>query len=139
MKIEAHYVTRVLHFRNGICSLDTALLLIGGAGKVQAYTTFETVYSIPANEVNFVSSPDARGTLGILWSCHFTIVACTWSILHLNVPEQRDGRDPGWQGDLKWKAKSPWSNFKWMLVTMFAPELILGKAFGDLMAARKFS
>lgn len=37
-----------------------------------------------------MSSPDSRGTLDILWSSLFTIIACTWTIQHLNIPEQRN-------------------------------------------------
>jgi hypothetical protein len=44
--------------------------------------------TIPAG-TNFVYSPDIRGTQNILWSCIFTIIACTWTIQHLNVPRQR--------------------------------------------------
>jgi len=60
------------------------------------------------------------------------IIACTWTVQHLNVPEQREGRDPGWRGDLKWRLKSTWQTTKWMLITIIAPELILGKAWGDV-------
>jgi len=41
----------------------------------------------------------------MLWSSLFTIIARTWTILHLSVPEQQDGRDPGWKADLKWGLK----------------------------------
>jgi hypothetical protein len=65
------------------------------------------------------------------------IIACTWTIQHLNVPEQREGRDPGWRGDLKWRLKSTWQTTEWMLITIIAPELILGKAWGDVDDARE--
>lgn len=78
-----------------------------------------------------------RGTLDILWSCLFTIFACTWTIQHLNVPEQRHGRDKSKLGCIKWLLKGPLNSTKWMLITAFAPELILGKAWSDLSAARK--
>lgn len=55
-----------------------------------AYTSFQPTCTIPNSTVNFVASPGMRGSLDILWSCLFTILACTWSIQHLNVPEQRD-------------------------------------------------
>jgi hypothetical protein len=65
------------------------------------------------------------------------IIACTWTIQHLNIPEQREGRDPGWRGDLKWQLKSTWQTTKWMLITIIAPEIILGKAWGDADNAKK--
>jgi hypothetical protein len=98
---------------------------------------------VPTTSVNYVSSPDTRGTLDIVWSCIFTIFACTWTIQHLNVPEQRD-RDPEKKGRLwaiwywfKWEAKGFWTQFKWMIATMLAPELILGKAIGEFAASLK--
>jgi hypothetical protein len=33
--------------------------------------------------------------------------------------------------------KGPWTKFKWMVATILAPELILGKAVGDFVAARR--
>jgi hypothetical protein len=104
---------------------------------VQAYTVFETTCKTPTTNVNFVSSPDSRGTLDILWSSLFTIFACTWTIQHLNVPEQREGRDRGWKGDLKWMLKGVYTSVKWMLLTMVAPEIVIGKALADLMQAKE--
>jgi hypothetical protein len=104
---------------------------------VQAYTVFETTCKTPTTNVNFVSSPDSRGTLDILWSSLFTIFACTWTIQHLNVPEQREGRDRGWKGDLKWMLKGVYTSVKWMLLTMVAPEFIIGKACGDFIQAKE--
>lgn len=100
-----------------------------------AYTEFHTKCSIPLESFNFVTSADTRGTLDILWSCLFTIFACTWTVQHLNVPEQRHGRDKGIWGDIWWLLKGPLNSAKWMLVTVIAPELILGKAVADLSAA----
>ncbi|MCJ1354950.1 MAG: hypothetical protein MMC33_004940 [Icmadophila ericetorum] len=102
-----------------------------------AYTTFESDCTIPGKKVNFVASSGTRGTLGILWSAAFTIFACTWTIQHLNVPEQRQGRDPGTVGDMKWKLKGLWTTAKWMLLTMVAPEVVLVKAYADFLNARK--
>jgi len=49
---------------------------------------FHSIYSLPPEGTRFVSSPNARGTLDILWSCLSILVIGTWSILHLNVPPQ---------------------------------------------------
>jgi len=118
--------------------LATRILLpFSLAVTCHGYSTFETNCSIPSISFNFVSSPESRGTLDILWSSIFTIVACTWTILHLNVPEQRKKKDLGhglWC-DFKWTLKGVWTNLKWMLFTMIAPEFILGKAIGDLASA----
>jgi hypothetical protein len=49
------------------------------------------------------------------------------------VPEQRKkkDRDHSRWCDFKWALKGFWTNLKWMLFTMIAPEFILGKAVGD--------
>ena len=101
-----------------------------------AYTTFDTNCTHPSTSVSFVSSVNARGTIDILWSSLFTILACTWTVLHLNVPEQRQDRDTGWRGDIKWAVKACLTSAKWMLITILAPELLLGKYTGDLIGAR---
>jgi hypothetical protein len=144
------------------------LLFLCLATGSHAYTRFDTTCTLPTGLVNFVSSPDSRGTLDILWSCLFTIVACTWTIQHLNIPEQRDNlkanmkrrRDrynfrlentrffsrlrydikegiKAFWDDLRCRAEDFWTNLKWMLFTMLAPEFILGKAIGDFVAVWK--
>jgi hypothetical protein len=101
---------------------------------VKGYETFETRCTGPSTTVNFVSSADKRGTLDILFSCLFTLVACTWTVQHLNVPEQREGRDPGWLGNIKWTLKRTWTSTKWMLITVLAPEYLLAKGLSDWQA-----
>src|SRR5580704_12200330 len=103
----------------------TILFLVASA---EAYTKFDPTCSLPDKTVNFVSSADSRGTLDILWSSLFTIIACTWTIQHLNVPEQRNGRNPGWVGSLKWRLSRFLQSTKWMIITMIAPELIMALA-----------
>lgn len=56
-------------------------------------STFTTNCSLPTERTTFVTAPNTRGTLQILWSSLFTIFICIWSVQHLNVPEQRDGGD----------------------------------------------
>jgi hypothetical protein len=112
-------------------SLTAVLLLVLLLASTDAYKTFETVCSKPSDVVNYVSSADTRSTLDILWSCLLTTIACTWSVQHLNVPEQRDGRDPGLLGDIKWSVKRTWTSTKWMLATAIAPEMLLWKGWAD--------
>jgi len=63
------------------------------------------------------------------------ILACTWTVQHLNVPEQRNGRDPGLVGDLKWNLKPFLRSTKWMLITAIAPEFVIGMACYELVWA----
>src|SRR5947207_12765393 len=90
-----------------------------------AYTTFHTNCTAPSTSVNFVLSNETRGTLDILWSCLFTIIACTWTVQHLNVPEQRENRDPGRLGDIKWAMKLTCTSINWWLSIYQAPEVVL--------------
>jgi hypothetical protein len=106
---------------------------------VQAYSEFLTTCTTPPSRTNYVSSPDTRGTLDIIWSCFFTIIACTWTIQHLNVPEQssHDSQGTRWYQFWRWDLRGPRRSLKWMFVTIIAPEYILGKALADLSAARQ--
>ena len=65
----------------------------------------------------WVSQPDGRGTLAILQSCLITLALCSWSVLFLNVPAERDGH----LSFLMTKAR-------WMLFTIFFPEMLTGVA-----------
>ncbi|OBT90104.1 hypothetical protein VE02_02545, partial [Pseudogymnoascus sp. 03VT05] len=115
----------------------TLVLVCAFSQVAQAYTTFEPECTNPKEAVNFVASPPTRGTLDILWSSLFTIFACTWTVLHLNVPEQRNGRDPGTWGDLKWGMKAFWGKAKWMLTTVLAPEFLLYYGTSRLLNSRE--
>jgi len=116
--------------------MSHSLVLLALVGLARGYTTFKTQCTSPSVSVGFVSGADVRGTIDILWSCLFTIVACTYSVLHLNIPEQRWGRDPGQMGDIKWMVKRTWASLRYMLITMIAPELLLAKYWGDLWDAK---
>ena len=70
------------------------------------------------------SEPDGRGTWSILWSCLATIFICTWSALHLDIPE-RHGR---WYLFLR--------NIRFMLLAAVAPEYILAISADTLFKAR---
>ncbi|SPQ26511.1 63aeee19-6ec6-4c30-a660-662427c28541 [Thermothielavioides terrestris] len=74
--------------------------------------------------VGWVAGPSGRGTLNLVWSCVVTIFACTWTVLHLNVPGLHEGP---WQRALR-KAK-------WMAINVLFPEFILSKAVCDLRQA----
>jgi hypothetical protein len=84
--------------------------------------------------VSHISS--TRTVFDILWSCLFTIFACTWTVQHLNVPPQREeSGDPEWKGDLKYAAKNFWTSAKWMMITVLAPEVLITLNAGHLLAA----
>ena len=71
--------------------------------------------------------PDGRGTWSLLWSCFATIFICTWSVLHLDVPNDHD----------------PWfllsQKVLFMLLTVIAPEYTLWDAATRFFEARGLS
>lgn len=84
--------------------------------------------TLPAHDVSYVGSPNVRSTLDMLWTSLATIIACTYSVLHLNVPEQRDGCDPGWQGDVQWGTRRLLTSVKWTIITILGPDYLLAKS-----------
>ncbi|KAF2817076.1 uncharacterized protein BDZ99DRAFT_8476 [Mytilinidion resinicola] len=60
----------------------------------------------------------------LVWTCLTTIIACTWTILHLNVPHPTE---------------STWTiirrKAKWMIATILFPEFIFSKAICELHMA----
>ncbi|KAI1068921.1 hypothetical protein LB507_006154, partial [Fusarium sp. FIESC RH6] len=74
--------------------------------------------------VGWQTGPRDRGTVTLIWGCVTTIFACSWTILHLNVPALTD---------------SAWTRFlrkaKWMAITIVFPEFILSEAICDLRLA----
>ncbi|KIW24682.1 uncharacterized protein PV07_10384 [Cladophialophora immunda] len=97
--------------------------------------TFHTNCTVPSGNFNFVTAPNTRGTLGILWNCIGTLVLCTWTVLHLNVPEQWTPQNKI-QG-FRRRLERFGTKLKWMTITLFAPEFILGKAYSDNCSARR--
>jgi hypothetical protein len=100
-------------------------------------STFSTNCTLPTQTTTIISGANIRGTFDILWSSLFTIFICIWTVQHLNVPEQRKGRDPGWCGDLKWAWKGFFTKFKWMIFTLILPEFIFAKACAERIVAQK--
>jgi hypothetical protein len=98
---------------------------------------FSTECTLPTESTTLVSGANIRGTFDILWSGLFTIFICIWTVQHLNVPEQRNGRDQGWRGDLKWAWKTVFTKLKWMAFTLILPEFLVAKAFAERQAAKK--
>ncbi|KAL8867326.1 MAG: hypothetical protein Q9174_005734 [Haloplaca sp. 1 TL-2023] len=60
----------------------------------------------------WVPEPDGRGTWSLLTTCIITISLCVWSAVHLNVPQHQSQHSKYWR------------KFKWVLLGLFAPELV---------------
>lgn len=63
----------------------------------------------------WMSEPDVkqRGTANILYTCFFTIYACTWTALHLNIAHR----------DLSTRRRL-FRKLQWMVIAILAPEYI---------------
>lgn len=80
--------------------------------------------AIDDTPIGWQASPSRRGTLAIIENCLFTIIACTWSIQHLNIP--RLGEIP---------RKTLLRQCKWTVFTLFFPELIMVHAILEFVMA----
>lgn len=83
--------------------------LVALATPVESLTSFDTNCTLPSHSFNYVQGPNTRGSLQIVWSCLATLFASTYTILHLSIPKQRDGRDGGYSRYLRtwWKRVDP--------------------------------
>lgn len=91
-----------------------------------AFTRFDPQCTFPVISVNFVSGPPIRGVLGIIWTCLATVITCTYSVLHLNVPDPHES----------WHVHRL-KEIGWTLITMVAPEIILAKTTMDFFKAKR--
>ncbi|KAF6832712.1 hypothetical protein CMUS01_06818 [Colletotrichum musicola] len=74
----------------------------------------------PASSVN---SPTVRGSVEILWTCLVTLVACVYTVLHLNIPS-KTGR---------------WASFldklRWVCIAIMLPEIVVHLGSQQLLQA----
>jgi hypothetical protein len=82
--------------------------------------------TITASRRGWVGGPDERGTLDIVWSCISTLFICLWSMLHLNVPSQKD---------TFWNIF--WRKARWLLLGVLAPEVPMLFACGQWASAKR--
>jgi len=102
-----------------------------------AFSSFHTNCTLPHGSYNYLGAPNVRSTLDITWSSLATIIACTFTVLHLNVPEQRDNRDAGWTSDVKWWWKSFQPTLQWTAIAIVAPEYYALNAISAYRDARE--
>lgn len=76
------------------------------------------------DSVGWQTGPDYRGTLSLVWTCLSTIFACTWTVLHLNLPSRFDTT-----------RQKVFRKIKWMAVNILFPEFIFSKSVCDLRLA----
>ena len=73
--------------------------------------------------VRWVSEPRVRGTASLLSSCISTIALCTWTALHLDVPD-------------KGVKRTYLRKLRYLALALLAPELITMTAFVDWYVTR---
>src|SRR6201996_2815039 len=86
-------------------------------GLAAMNSTAKSLISWPGPNV-----PNYRSTYDILWSCLVTIFACTYTVLHLNIPAQKDR---------KWKRMR--RQAKYVLLNILAPEIVVGFACSEFL------
>ncbi|KUJ06827.1 uncharacterized protein LY89DRAFT_661410 [Mollisia scopiformis] len=115
--------------RRTLLSLASLAMLI----YPSAEHTFKPNCSLPNESSYLVLSADIRGTFDILWSSLFTLLICTWTVQHPNIPPQ--GSQNGF--DVEYVLSSAWRKAKWMLLTLILPEFLVGKALQDNGRAKR--
>ncbi|KAJ7130492.1 hypothetical protein C8R44DRAFT_665587, partial [Mycena epipterygia] len=104
-------------------------LLLLLAHILSKYSSLSQGYTLESRApVDSSSNINSRSLFNIVWGCLTTIFACTWVSVHPNVPPP----DQGWLALL-------WRRLKLMLIAVIAPELMVGFAVRQLIAARKIS
>jgi hypothetical protein len=84
------------------------------------------VHSVANNTRGWVSSPNSRGTLDIIWSCAFTIFLCCWTSVYPNIPAATDG---------KWDRFR--DKFELACLGMLGPEFLFALALGQWQSAHR--
>lgn len=117
--------------------LSFALIAVLTTRSALALTTFTPNCTLPDTSYNYVAAVNMRTILDIVWSSLSTLIACTYTVLHLNVPEQRGGRDPGVLGNLKWLFKGLAPSIKWAAIAFLAPDYYAISAVRQYFAAKR--
>ncbi|KAN0116864.1 hypothetical protein V8E51_002841 [Hyaloscypha variabilis] len=78
----------------------------------------------PEPLVAWQPNPSRRGGLTILENCIFTIIACTWSIQHLNLPAPFDT-----------SSRQLWRKLWAAIMSLLLPEMVLAHAIVERAAA----
>lgn len=110
-----------------------AILLLA---KSSSGTPFRPNCTMAPETPNLVLSPNVRGTFDILWSSLFTLLICTWTVQHLNVPHQIFISEKGILEKVTLWISGIWRKIKWMLLTLILPEFLVGKALQGFYRAR---
>lgn len=135
-----------LSFNAPMIPLFGIVPLLVVADFANAFNAYKPDCPAPPEHINYASSPPVRGTLDIIWACLAVVLTCTWAVQHLSVPVHVSFQKPSWiPPRVAGIIKEPLlrdiafftSKFKWMLISIAAPEFILGKALAERWAAQE--
>ncbi|KAH8667716.1 hypothetical protein BGZ61DRAFT_364844 [Ilyonectria robusta] len=76
-------------------------------------------------KLGWVPSPTSRGTIDIIWSCSLVLFACTWTVLHTNLPEEGES--------IKLITLR---KIRWAIWALFSPEIVMVGAAYQWSSAR---
>lgn len=79
-----------------------------------------------ARITGWVSQPNERGSIDIIWTCLFTIFICTYTVLCLNVPSSDES-----MFDIMFR------RLFWMAIAIIGPEFVLTYASGQWGTAKE--
>lgn len=132
----------VSFFAIEMTSTKSTLFILTLLPRTYAYTEFKPDCPLPPSGTNYVAGPNVRSSLTILWNCLSVILLCTWNIQHLNIPVRRENAEDfvkkhekkkiWWrilQRKVYWWILDQATPVKWTVITVFAPEILVGKAF----------
>ena len=76
--------------------------------------------------VGWVNEPSGRGTLSILISCVSTLLLCSLSVMHLNVPPKHTSLAASFQ-----------HYGYWCIIGIIGPEMVIWVAWRQFISARE--
>ena len=102
---------------------------------VDAFAAWQPNCTTPTQHVNFVSNPQVRGTMDIIWTCFAVLSLCTWTVQHLMVPVHKEYKEVSAIRKIWRKVDYNYTKLKWMGLCIALPEYVLGKALAECLAA----
>ena len=112
--------------KSSIACSNMLLAAHNNNGSLLNASSSHSTVSASSALLGWVPQPNQRGTMDIIWSCVSTLFICVWAILHLNVPAAQDN-----------EVRIFFRRFRWMLLMIFAPELVMLYAAGQWTSARR--
>ncbi|KAL9065499.1 MAG: hypothetical protein Q9161_008204 [Pseudevernia consocians] len=105
------------------------------ASVVDAFVAWLPNCTTPTQHVDFVSNPQVRGTMDIIWTCFAVLSLCTWTVQHLMVPVHKEYQKVSAIRKIWGKVSFNYTKLKSMGLCIVTPEYVLGKALTECLAA----